>query len=179
MILTISNYMFKQSNENFSHAYNQTRRHTQDFLGFDSEKWMKNQWNFLRSLNLLRGGLDRTHTNLMYTICRKRGFYVNDQQTMENVSMTKCCIKVLRERSHALAKRGLTLYHTILTLRKKPFENIVGKGENAGYQHVTSIFSFSNHVFYHIKDRNHHLCFVYFVVCKCFQFGHIQNFVVW
>ena len=33
---------------------------------------------------------------------------------------------------------NLTLYHTIplsTTLRYKPFENIVGKGENAGNQH--------------------------------------------
>ena len=33
---------------------------------------------------------------------------------------------------------NLTLYHTIptlTTLRKKPIENIVGKGENAGNQH--------------------------------------------
>ena len=29
----------------------------------------------------------------------------------------------------------LALYHTIPTLGKKPFENIVGKGENAGSQH--------------------------------------------
>ena len=31
----------------------------------------------------------------------------------------------------------LTLYHTILTFddKKKPSENIVGKGENAGNQH--------------------------------------------
>ena len=46
-----------------------------------------------------------------------------------------------------------------MTLRKKIFEKIVGKGENAGYQHflktlwekekmlVNSIFSFSNNVF--------------------------------
>ena len=31
--------------------------------------------------------------------------------------------------------RLLTLYHTITTLYKKPFENIVGKGENADNQH--------------------------------------------
>ena len=88
-------------------------------------------------------------------------------------------------------------------------ENILGKGENAGYQHfllflkyfqkpsslgslefrivcswetsllktlwkkkkmlVTSIFSFSNNVFYSINDRNI-IVVVYFVVCKCFQF---------
>ena len=38
---------------------------------------------------------------------------------------------------HLLFKScSLTLYHTILTFsKKKPFENIVGKGENAGKQH--------------------------------------------
>ena len=39
--------------------------------------------------------------------------------------------------THSISKL-LTLYHTILTLNdpeKKPFENIVGKGENAGNQH--------------------------------------------
>ena len=36
-------------------------------------------------------------------------------------------------------------------------ENIVGKGETAGYH-------FSN---------------IKFVICKCFQFGHIQKFVIW
>ena len=44
---------------------------------------------------------------------------------------------------------------------------------------VTSIFSFSYNVFYPIKDRNHHFSYIYCVVCKCFQFGHVQNFVVW
>ena len=29
----------------------------------------------------------------------------------------------------------LTLYYTILTLKKKALENIVGKGENAGNEH--------------------------------------------
>ena len=35
-------------------------------------------------------------------------------------------------------KEWLTLYHTVpslKTLKKKAFENIVGKGENAGHQH--------------------------------------------
>ena len=37
--------------------------------------------------------------------------------------------------SQALAKGGLTLYHTIPTsLRERHFENIVGKEENAGNQ---------------------------------------------
>ena len=40
--------------------------------------------------------------------------------------------------NHALANHGLTLRHTLptlTTLRKHPFENIAGKGENAGNQH--------------------------------------------
>ena len=32
-----------------------------------------------------------------------------------------------------VAKNFLTLYH--ITHRKKPFENIIGNGENAGIQH--------------------------------------------
>ena len=40
---------------------------------------------------------------------------------------------------------------------------------------VTSIFSFFYNVFYPIKDRNYHLSYIYFVVCKCFQFSYIQN----
>ena len=35
-------------------------------------------------------------------------------------------------------EKDLTLYHkvkTFMTLKKRPFENIVGKGANAGNQH--------------------------------------------
>ena len=41
---------------------------------------------------------------------------------------------------------------------------------------VTSISPFSHNVFYTIKDRNYHLCYIYFVVCKCFEFGQGQIF---
>ena len=44
---------------------------------------------------------------------------------------------------------------------------------------VTSIFSFFHNVFYALQDRNYHLCYIYFVVCKCFEFGQSQIFVVW
>ena len=44
---------------------------------------------------------------------------------------------------------------------------------------VTSIFSFSQNVFfYSIKDRNHDFSNNDFVVCKCFEFGQGQNFVI-
>ena len=55
------------------------------------------------------------------------------------------------------------------------FENIVGKEKML----VTSIFSFSHNVFYSIKDRNYHLCYIHFVVCRCYQFGQGQIFVIW
>ena len=42
---------------------------------------------------------------------------------------------------------------------------------------LTSIFSFSHNVFYSIKDRNHHLTYIYFVICKCFQFDDVLDFV--
>ena len=41
----------------------------------------------------------------------------------------------------------------------------------------TSIFS--DYVFYPIKDGNHHLSYIYFVVCKCLKFDDVQNFVAW
>ena len=51
--------------------------------------------------------------------------------------------------------------HGLLTLRKKPFENIVGKGENA----VTSIFSFFLNVFYSLQNIFKIFSHIYFVVC--------------
>ena len=57
-------------------------------------------------------------------------------------------------------------------LRYKSFENTVGKGENADNQHF--LLSFSHSVFYLIKEINHHFSNIHLVVCKCFQFGHVQ-----
>ena len=42
-----------------------------------------------------------------------------------------------------------------------PFENIMGKGENAGNHQ-----NFSHNVFYPIKDSTGHMKCNYFVVCK-------------
>ena len=41
---------------------------------------------------------------------------------------------------------------------------------------ITSIFSFSHDVFYPMKDRNYDFSKIYFVVCKCFQFGRVSHF---
>ena len=63
-----------------------------------------------------------------------------------------------------------------MILEKKPFENIVKKGENGGNQHF---FSFSHNVFYHFHNNFQFLAYIYFVVCICFEFGPVQNFAVW
>ena len=73
-----------------------------------------------------------------------------------------------------LYKVLLTHSHTMTGPGKKPFENTVGKGEIA----CTSNFSFPHNVFNSIKDRNYHFCYTQFVVCKCFQFGLVQNLLV-
>ena len=59
-----------------------------------------------------------------------------------------------------------TQFRLLTILRKKPLENIVGKGENAGNQH----FVLFQQCFNLIKGRNH-LSYTYFVVCICIQFG--------
>ena len=61
-----------------------------------------------------------------------------------------------------------------MTLEKKPFENILGKGENAGNQHF---FLFPT-MFPTLSKTNFNFSAI-FVVSKCFQFGIAQNFVVW
>ena len=60
-----------------------------------------------------------------------------------------------------------------MTLKQRTFENIAGKGENAGNQHITSIFSFSHNVFYSSETKFEIFIHIYFVVCKCLQFGPI------
>ena len=60
----------------------------------------------------------------------------------------------------------------LTTSGKQPFENIVGKGENAGNQH----FLFSLNVFYPSQSKFQFLSPIYFVVCKFFQFGQVRNF---
>ena len=71
----------------------------------------------------------------------------------------------------------LNLNHTIQTfnnLRKEAFENILGKGENAGNHH----FLLSPKWFLFFQRQFHFLHRIYFVVCKSFEFGPVQNCVV-
>ena len=75
--------------------------------------------------------------------------------------------------------RSVNLYHVTLTFklpyRRRLWKTLWEKEKML----VTSIFSFSHIVFYSIKDRNPHFRNIQFVVCMCFQFGLIQDFVVW
>ena len=55
-----------------------------------------------------------------------------------------------------------------MTLRKKPFENIVGKGENAGNQHFL--------LFPRFLPLTNQILIVHlqlFVVCKCLEVGPV------
>ena len=72
----------------------------------------------------------------------------------------------------------LTLYHTLHTFND-PKEEGFGKDWEKEKMLETSIFSFSHSVFYPIEDRNHPFNNIYFVICKCIQFGPRKNFVVW
>ena len=75
--------------------------------------------------------------------------------------------------SIALRLGGLTLYYTIPTFndpeKERPFENIVGKGENAGNQH----FPLFPKYFLPIPKRISVLSYIYCVACKWFQFGPV------
>ena len=39
---------------------------------------------------------------------------------------------------------------------------------------VISIFFFTHNLFYSIKDRNYHLYYIYFVICKCFNLEKVK-----
>ena len=64
-------------------------------------------------------------------------------------------------------------YNTLLfiTLRKKTFEKIVGKGENAGNQH----FLLFPQSFLPVRDKNHHFNNFQSVASKGLEFGSVQR----
>ena len=100
----------------------------------------------------------------------------------------------------------LTLYHTIPTFMtpiEKAFENIVGKGENAGNQHFLlfpqCFLSFTKQIsnfqsplvcrLYNAFNLNQSKILLFFkelnnikiviCKCKCFQFGQVEVSVLW
>ena len=62
-----------------------------------------------------------------------------------------------------------------MTLREEAFENILGKGENAGNQH----FLIFPKCFPPFPPKNSIFSQFYFVVFKCLEFELVWNFVIW
>ena len=91
----------------------------------------------------------------------KRSLYKEKMLLTSILSFSQNVCSSLGNEHHNLI-HTLTLYHTsrlLTTLRKKPFENIVGKGENAGNQH----FLFFPQCFLHFSKQisifqSHLLC---------------------
>ena len=70
----------------------------------------------------------------------------------------------------------IAFHSTVLrTLKQRALKPLLEKEKML----ISSIFSFSNNVFQPLKERNHHFRNIKFVICKCFQSGQGQNFVVW
>ena len=69
------------------------------------------------------------------------------------------------------ASKGVIVWEWV----KKTLEHIVEKEKMP----VTNIFSFSHNVFYHSQNKFQFFSYIFIVVCKCFQFGPVQFFVVW
>ena len=44
---------------------------------------------------------------------------------------------------------------------------------------VISIFHFSHDLFYPVGDKNQCKSHIHVVVCKYFQFGPFENFIIW
>ena len=44
---------------------------------------------------------------------------------------------------------------------------------------VTGIFSISHNVFSPSQNKYQFFGYIYFVVCKCFEFEQVQNFTIW
>ena len=56
-------------------------------------------------------------------------------------------------------------------MKKRPFENIVGKGENDGNAPFPKMFCTLSETSI-IPEAT-------FVICKYFQFGQVENFDIW
>ena len=57
-----------------------------------------------------------------------------------------------------------------MTLKKKAFENIWEKGENAGNQHF---------LLYPFQSKFKFMSHFYFFICKCFLIDPDQNLFIW
>ena len=98
----------------------------------------------------------------------------NQQMNFAILATFNCCLQnvwTMYKSKILLFGKELTLYHTISTLRKRPFENIVGKGENAVNQHFLRF----PQCFLPYQNRKLNFTNIWFVVCKCSELGPVQQ----
>ena len=120
--------------------------------------------------------LNPHHSDQKKNLLKKRINFICQFMFLESVSDGKNIEHQMQV--PMLGYKYLTLCHTIPTFNNpesKPFEYIVEKEKML----VTSIFSFSHNVFYPLQSNFLFFRHIYFVVCKCFNFGLVLNFVVW
>ena len=80
-------------------------------------------------------------------------------------------------KKQGLFEKGLTLYYTSLIVsdpEKETFDNVVGKGENAGNQY----FLLFQQCFYSSQSKFQFLRQISFAVCKQYQTQLVYNFVL-
>ena len=93
---------------------------------------------------------------------------------LRNEQILSLLVAISFSLSYIYIYKALTPCHSpqFYRLRMKAFKNIVDKGENAGNQHI----SFSHNFFSPSRIKFLILNHIYFVFCKCFQFGGSKIF---
>ena len=71
-----------------------------------------------------------------------------------------------------MLSHALTLSTDSMTQVKKPFENIVGKGENVDNLHYLLFPTKSSA----LEKKSMYFSHIKFVVCQVFEFGKVQRF---
>ena len=107
---------------------------------------MKKRGRLANGSNLCK--FNRFRRLKLLTSATEKFVYVTDKKEIKQ----KTCF-MLSNLGPPMRQNGLKPFNTqsrlLMTLKKKPFENIMKKGENAG----TNIFTFSHNVFYPSKSN--------------------------
>ena len=67
----------------------------------------------------------------------------------------------------------------IFSICRRVFKRHVLDTRKHNFRLSPAFSPFPHNVFYHFQNRFQFLGYNYFVVCKCFEFGPVQNVVVW
>ena len=81
--------------------------------------------------------------------------------------------------SHSVFKRLVSQRRQKVSLcgnrLKQAFENVMGKGENASNRHFLHCLQ----CFLPFQNKCQSFGYIYFVICKFFEFGQVQNVAIW